>query len=75
MDGHVEDQQDTLTVDLENMVVAKVVTVNHHNHHQVTVVVDVVDTLVVLEEVIILMVRMVLDIAVVYREAEVGIME
>ena len=29
----------------------------------------------VLEEVIILMVKMVLDIAVVYREAEVGIME
>ena len=75
MDGHVEDQQDTLTVDLENMVVAKVVTANHHNHHQVTVVVDVVDTLVVLEEVIILMDKMVLDIAVVYREVEVGIME
>ena len=75
MGGHVEDQHHMLTVDLENMVDVPVAIVNQVNHHQEMVVVDVVPTLVVLEEVIILMVKMVLDIVVVYREVEVGIMD
>ena len=43
MVGVVEDQQDTLTVDLENMVVVKVVIANQVNHHQEMVEVHVVD--------------------------------
>tara|TARA_B100000676_G_scaffold193971_1_gene190657 strand:+ start:97 stop:270 length:174 start_codon:yes stop_codon:yes gene_type:complete len=42
MDGHAEDQQDMLMVDLVNMVVVRVAIANQVNHHQVTVVVDVV---------------------------------